>query len=111
MFKMLVTLIGIQTIAVVTATSYVINYFRPKNPKMKVYNKSNGFKHYKSMQEVAKMGTIIMGALGVCAFLGSGMALSAAFHYFHEFKPSKKKVGGDSDDAIESLRKKSGLQG
>jgi hypothetical protein len=45
---MITTLIGIQTIAVVTATSYVINYFRPKFPKMKVYNKSNGFKHYKT---------------------------------------------------------------
>jgi hypothetical protein len=45
---MITVLIGVQTIAVVTATSYVINHFRPKFPKMKVYNKSNGFKHYKT---------------------------------------------------------------
>jgi hypothetical protein len=53
------------------------------------------------------MGTsfIIMGTLGVCAFLGSGMALSAAFQFFHEFKPSKKK-GGDSDGIGESLRER-----
>jgi hypothetical protein len=45
---MITTLIGIQTIAVVTATSYVINHFKTKFPKMKVYSKSNGFKHYKT---------------------------------------------------------------
>jgi hypothetical protein len=45
---MITALIGIQTIAVVTATSYVINYFRPKNPKLKVYSNVKGFKHYKT---------------------------------------------------------------
>lgn len=45
---MITALIGIQTIAVVTATSYVITYFRPKFPKVKLYSKSNGFKHYKT---------------------------------------------------------------
>ena len=54
------------------------------------------------------MGTsvIIMGTLGVCAFLGSGMALSAAFQFFHEFKPTSKKKGGDSDGIGESLRER-----
>lgn len=54
------------------------------------------------------MGTsiIIMGTLGICAFLGSGMALTTAFHYFHEYKPSNKKKGGDSDGISESLREK-----
>jgi hypothetical protein len=46
---MITALIGIQTIAVITATSYVINHFRPKFPKMKVHFKSkNGYKHYKT---------------------------------------------------------------
>jgi hypothetical protein len=54
------------------------------------------------------MGTsvIIMGTLGVCAFLGSGMALSAAFQFFHEYKPSKKSKGGDEDGVGESLRQR-----
>jgi hypothetical protein len=53
------------------------------------------------------MGTsvIIMGTLAVCTFLGSGMALSAAFQFFHDYKPNKKK-GGDSDGVGESLREK-----
>jgi hypothetical protein len=52
-------------------------------------------------------GVIIIGALGICAFLGSGMALTTAFHYFHEYKPSSKKKGGrDSDGIGESLREK-----
>jgi hypothetical protein len=45
---MITTLIGIQTIAVVTATSYVINHFRPRNPKFKVYSNDKGYKIYKS---------------------------------------------------------------
>jgi hypothetical protein len=52
------------------------------------------------------MTALLMGTLGVCTFLGAGMALSSAFHYFHEFKPNNKKKGGDSDDVIESLSKK-----
>lgn len=52
------------------------------------------------------MTTVIMGTLAVCTFLGSGMALSAAFQYFHEFKPSKKTKGGESDGVGESLREK-----
>jgi hypothetical protein len=54
------------------------------------------------------MGTsvIIMGTLAVCTFLGSGMAFSAAFQYFHDFKPSSKKKGGDSDGISESLRER-----
>jgi hypothetical protein len=54
------------------------------------------------------MGTsvIIMGTLAVCTFLGSGMALSAAFQYFHDFKPSKKSKGGDDDGVSESLRQR-----
>jgi hypothetical protein len=54
------------------------------------------------------MGTIIMGTLGVCTFLGAGMALSAAFHFFHEFKPkTNTKKGGEGDGIGESLREKS----
>ena len=58
------------------------------------------------------MGTLVIGTLGVCAFLGAGMTLSSAFHYFHEFKPSNgKRKGGDSDDVVESLRKRTGSIG
>jgi hypothetical protein len=54
------------------------------------------------------MGTtvIIMGTLAVCTFLGSGMALSAAFQYFHDYKPTGKKKGGDNDGVGESLRER-----
>lgn len=45
---MITTLIGIQTVAVITATSYVIKNFRPRFAKMKVHSKSNGYKHYKT---------------------------------------------------------------
>jgi hypothetical protein len=45
---MLTALIGIQTVAVVTATSYVINHFRPRFAKMKVKSNDNGYKIYKS---------------------------------------------------------------
>jgi hypothetical protein len=45
---MITALIGVQTIAVVTATSYVINHFRPKFPKLKLHSKSKGYKHYKT---------------------------------------------------------------
>jgi hypothetical protein len=45
---MITALISIQTIAVLTATSYAIKHFRPKFTKMKVYSKSNGYKHYKT---------------------------------------------------------------
>ena len=44
---MLTTLIGIQTIAVVTATSYVIKHFKPKS-KMKVYSNYKCFKQNRS---------------------------------------------------------------
>jgi hypothetical protein len=45
---MIITFLGIQTIAVVTATSYVIKHFRPRNPKLKVYSNDNGYKIYKT---------------------------------------------------------------
>jgi hypothetical protein len=45
---MFTALIGIQTIAIVTASSYVIKHFRPKFPNFKVQSNSNGHKHYKT---------------------------------------------------------------
>jgi hypothetical protein len=45
---MITTLIGIQTVAVITATSYIIKHIRPKFSKIKVYSKSNGHKHFKT---------------------------------------------------------------
>jgi ABC-type sulfate transport system permease component len=45
---MITTLIGIQTVAIITATSYVIKHIRPKFAKVKLYSKSNGYKHFKT---------------------------------------------------------------
>jgi hypothetical protein len=45
---MITALIGLQTVAVITATSYVINHFRPKFPRLKVHSKSNGYKYYRT---------------------------------------------------------------
>lgn len=44
---MIALLIGVQTVAVVTASSYIVKYFRPKQPKLKAYQ-SNGYTYYKT---------------------------------------------------------------
>ena len=110
MFDMITTLIGIQTVAVITATSYVIKHFRPKFPKFKVSSNDNGYKIYKSYQEVTIMGTtfVVMTTLKLCAMGAVGIGLTTAFQFFHnfDFKPNKKK-GGETDDISQSLREKS----
>lgn len=51
---------------------------------------------------------IVMMTLKLATMGGVGIALTAAFQYFHNFewKPNKKK-GGESDGIGETLREKS----
>lgn len=45
---MITVLVGIQTVAVITTASYVMKHIKIKNTKVKLFSKSNGFKHYKT---------------------------------------------------------------
>jgi hypothetical protein len=45
---MLTALIGIQTVTVITTASYIMKHIKTRNTKVKLFTKSNGFKHYKT---------------------------------------------------------------
>jgi hypothetical protein len=55
------------------------------------------------------MGTtfIVMTTLKLAAMGGLGISLASGLQYFHEFKLSKKKKGGEEDGIGEVLREKS----
>jgi hypothetical protein len=55
------------------------------------------------------MGTafIVMTTLKLAAMGGLGISLASGLQFFHDFKMSKKKKGGDEDGIGESLREKS----
>jgi hypothetical protein len=52
---------------------------------------------------------IVMTTLKLATMGGVGLALTAAFQYFHnfDFKPNKKGKGGESNDVGETLLEKS----
>lgn len=57
------------------------------------------------------MGTtfIVIATLKLAAMGGLGISLASGLQFFHDFKMSKKKKGGDEDGVGESLREKSRL--
>ena len=50
---------------------------------------------------------IVMTTLKLAAMGGLGITLATGIQFFHDFKPSKKNKGGDSNDHSESLLEKS----
>ncbi len=52
---------------------------------------------------------IVMTTLKLAAMGGLGISLASGLQFFHDFKMSKKKKGGDEDGIGESLREKSRL--
>jgi hypothetical protein len=52
---------------------------------------------------------IVITTLKLAAMGGLGMSLASGLQFFHDFKMSKKKKGGDEDGIGESLREKSRL--
>lgn len=52
---------------------------------------------------------IVMTTLKLAAMGGLGISLASGLQFFHDFKMSKKKKGGEEDGIGESLREKSRL--
>lgn len=54
------------------------------------------------------MGTtfIVIATLKLAAMGGLGITLATGLQYFHDFKLTKKKKGGEEDGVGESLREK-----
>lgn len=52
---------------------------------------------------------IVMTTLKLAAMGGLGISLASGLQFFHDFKMSKKKKGGEEDGIGESLREKSKL--
>jgi hypothetical protein len=52
---------------------------------------------------------IVMTTLKLAAMGGLGISLASGLQFFHDFKLTKKKKGGEEDGIGESLREKSRL--
>lgn len=50
---------------------------------------------------------IVMTTLKLAAMGGLGISLATGIQFFHDFKPSKKNKGDDSNDVGKSLLEKS----
>jgi mannose/fructose/N-acetylgalactosamine-specific phosphotransferase system component IIC len=64
---------------------------------------------HKKTKELFYMGTafIVMTTLKLATMGGLGIALTTGLHFFYDFKPNKKKKGGEEDGVGETLRQKS----